>query len=232
MPSATDAWGLWEDRFASFLDAQAADADAAHDRAHVERVVTTARRLAEDEEAQMDVVVPAAWLHDCVVVPKDAPDRAEAASRAADAAQDFLAEEGYPEQWIPDIAHAIAAHSYSGEVAPDTIEAKVVQDADRLDALGAIGIARCFTVGGALDQSLYHPDDPFCDGRDPDDDTYTLDHFYAKLLRLPETMQTEAGRTEATRRAAYMRSYLNRLGTEINGDGPGDADDGPQTVGS
>jgi len=206
MPSSTDAWGLWEDRFAAFLDAQASDADAAHDRAHVDRVVTTARQLAQDETAQMDVVVPAAWLHDCVVLPKDAPDRADAASRAADAARDFLMDEGYPDQWIPDIEHAIAAHSYSGDTEPDTVEAKIVQDADRLDALGAVGIARCFTVGGALDQSLYNPDD----------DTYTLDHFYAKLLRLPDTMQTETGRTEAKRRAAYMRSYLNRLDDEIS----------------
>ncbi len=214
MPSP-DSWSIWTDRFADFLDAQAADADAAHDRAHVERVVTTARRLAEDEEAQMDVVVPAAWLHDCVVVPKDAPDRADASRRAAEAARAFLKSEGYPEQWIPDIEHAIAAHSYSGDVAPETTEAKVVQDADRLDALGAIGIARCFTVGGALDQSLYDPDDPFCDDRAPDDDTYTLDHFYAKLLRLPDTMQTEAGRAEGERRAAFLQTYLDRLRDEI-----------------
>jgi len=214
MPSP-DSWSIWTDRFADFLDAQAADADAAHDQAHVTRVVATARRLAEDEEAQMDVVVPAAWLHDCVVVPKDAPDRAEASRRAAEAARTFLKSEGYPEQWIPDIEHAIAAHSYSGDVAPDTTEAKVVQDADRLDALGAIGIARCFTVGGALDQSLYDPNDPFCDDRAPDDDTYTLDHFYAKLLRLPDTMQTEAGRAEAERRAAFLREYLDRLRDEI-----------------
>ncbi|PSQ74790.1 MAG: hydrolase [Bacteroidetes bacterium QH_9_64_21] len=214
MPSP-DSWSIWTDRFADFLDAQAADADAAHDRAHVTRVVTTARRLAEDEEAQMDVVVPAAWLHDCVVVPKDAPDRAEASRRAAEAARTFLKSEGYPDQWIPDIEHAIAAHSYSGDVAPDTTEAKVVQDADRLDALGAIGIARCFTVGGALDQSLYDPDDPFCDDRAPDDDTYTLDHFYAKLLRLPDTMQTEAGRAKAERRAAFLREYLDQLRDEI-----------------
>jgi len=214
MPSP-DSWSIWTDRFADFLDAQAADADAAHDQAHVTRVVATARRLAEDEEAQMDVVVPAAWLHDCVVVPKDAPDRAEASRRAAEAARTFLKSEGYPEQWIPDIEHAIAAHSYSGDVAPDTTEAKVVQDADRLDALGAIGIARCFTVGGALNQSLYDPDDPFCDDRAPDDDTYTLDHFYAKLLRLPDTMQTEAGRAEAERRAVFLREYLDRLRDEI-----------------
>jgi uncharacterized protein len=148
-------------------------------------------------------------------VPKDAPDRADASRRAAEAARAFLKSEGYPEQWIPDIEHAIAAHSYSGDVAPETTEAKVVQDADRLDALGAIGIARCFTVGGALDQSLYDPDDPFCDDRAPDDDTYTLDHFYAKLLRLPDTMQTEAGRAEAEQRAAFLQTYLDRLRDEI-----------------
>ena len=216
MPSTVDAWSLWTDRFSEFLDAQAADADAAHDRAHTERVVATARRLSDAEDAQMDVVVPAAWLHDCVVLPKDHPDRAHAAQRAAEAARDFLVDEGYPEQWIPDIEHAIAAHSHSGDVAPETTEAKVVQDADRLDALGAIGIARCFTVGGALDQTLHDPDDPFCDDRPPDDDTYTLDHFYAKLLRLSDAMQTEAGRAKAEQRAEFMRSYLDQLAGELD----------------
>lgn len=215
MPSSTDSWSIWTDRFADFLDAQAAEADASHDRAHVERVVATARRLARTENAQMDVIVPAAWLHDCVVLPKDAANRAQASRLAADAAGDFLKSEGYPDEWISDIEHAIAAHSYSGDVEPDTTEARVVQDADRLDALGAIGIARCFAVGGALEQFLYDPDDPFCDDRAPDDDTYTLDHFYAKLLRLPDTMQTEAGRTEANRRAAFLREYLDQLRDEI-----------------
>jgi uncharacterized protein len=215
MPTAADSWSLWTDRFANFLETQAADTDAAHDRAHIERVATTARRLALAEDAQMDVVVPAAWLHDCVVRPKDAPDRDQASRLAAEAASDFLEKEGYPDRWIPDIEHAIAAHSYSGSVEPDTTEAKVVQDADRLDALGAIGIARCFTVGGALDQTLYNPDDPFCDDRSPNDDTYTLDHFYAKLLRLPDTMQTEAGRAVAKQRATFLRTYLDQLRDEI-----------------
>jgi uncharacterized protein len=217
MPAA-DAWSLWTDRFADFLETKAATADAAHDRAHIERVVNTARRLAGAESAQMDVVVPAAWLHDCVVRPKDAPDRAEASRLAAHAAASFLHDAGYPERWVPDIEHAIAAHSYSGDVAPDTPEAKVVQDADRLDALGAVGIARCFAVGGALNRPLYNPDDPFCEGRSPDDDAYTLDHFYAKLLRLPSTMQTDAGRDEAEQRAAFLRTYLDQLRGELGSD--------------
>ena len=218
--SSPPNWSKWESRFAAFLRDQMQDADAAHDRAHVERVVAAARRLAQDENARLEVVVPAAWLHDCVVVAKDAPDRDRAARLAAEAAGAFLAEANYPARWIDPIEHAIAAHSYSGPVSPDTVEAKVVQDADRLDALGAVGIARCFMVGGALDSSLYHPDDPFCDERPPDDNTYSVDHFYTKLLRLPDTMQTAAGRREAERRVQVMRAYLNRLADEIDADRP------------
>jgi uncharacterized protein len=206
----------WTPRFERFLDAQMDEADAAHDRAHIERVVTTATRLAQEAGAKAAVVVPAAWLHDCVVVPKDDPDREAASAQAADAAERFLKDAGYPAAHIPAIRHAIEAHSYSAGIEPETLEAKVVQDADRLDALGAIGIARCFMVGGALDRPLYDPADPFCDDRSPDYSTYTIDHFYEKLLGLPETMQTGAGRAEAERRAAFMRTYLDRLREEIS----------------
>ncbi len=212
MPASTDDW---PDRFRAFLDEQMADADAAHDRAHVERVVATARRLARLEDAQREVVIPAAWLHDCVVVPKDHPQREQASKRAAEAARAFLEEEAYPDRWIPGIEHAIAAHSYSGNVTPETLEAEVVQDADRLDALGAVGLARCFMVGGTLGHAVYDPDDPFCEERFPDDDTYVIDHFYSKLFRLPETMATAAGRQEAERRVQFMRTYLDRLADEI-----------------
>jgi uncharacterized protein len=215
MPPSVDDWAEWTARFASFLDEQPSAPDPAHDRAHVERVATTARRLAQAEGATLEVVLPAAWLHDCVTLPKDAPDRARAAPRAAAAARSFLVDEGYPERWLDPIAHAITAHSYSGDTPPATLEAKVVQDADRLDALGAVGLARCFMVGGALGNALYDPDDPFCEDRPPDDGTYVLDHFYAKLLRLPDSMQTAAGREEAERRVQFLRTYLDRLAAEI-----------------
>jgi len=205
----------WSERFSAFLNAQMGGADAAHDRAHVRRVVSTAQALAREEGASLDVVTPAAWLHDCVAVAKDDPDRDQASQRAAKIAIAYLDGAGYPEEHHDGIRHAIEAHSYSAGIPPETIEAKVVQDADRLDALGAIGIARCFTVGGALGRTLYAPDDPFCETRPPDDGTYTVDHFYQKLLRLPETMQTPAGRTEAERRATFMRTYLDRLETEV-----------------
>ncbi len=205
----------WERRFEAFLEECLEDADPAHELAHIQRVVAAARQLAQGEGADLDVVVPAAWLHDCVTVPKNSERRSAASTEAAALAGRFLADEGFPRDLIPPIRHAIEAHSFSAGIAPETLEAQVVQDADRLDALGAIGIARCFMVGGSLELSLYDPTEPFPERREPDDSTYVVDHFYVKLLKLPDTMQTAAGRAEARRRARYMEDFLRRLGTEV-----------------
>jgi len=200
----------------AFLESRLA-ADPAHDISHVRRVVRNTRFLSETEQANALVSVPAAWLHDCVSVPKNSPDRSRASWLAAEEAVRFLAATGYPDALLPEVHHAIEAHSFSAGVTPRTLEARIVQDADRLEALGAIGIARCLLTGGAMGTPLYDPDDPFSERRSPDDRRYTLDHFYCKLFRLPETMQTEAGRAEAQRRAEYMQEFLDRLGGEING---------------
>jgi uncharacterized protein len=143
--------------------------------------------------------------------------RAQGSRLAAKAAVDFLARIDYPQQWLDEVYHAIEAHSFSAAIPTRTLEAKIVQDGDRLDSLGAIGIARCLLVGGRLNRPLFSLIDPFCDEREPDDSRYTLDHFYAKLLLLPLTMQTSAGRIEAERRASLMRSYLDSLRTELSG---------------
>ncbi len=212
-------WKRWEEPIRQFLANQAAG-DVAHDAAHIERVVASAAALASDERADLCIVLPAAWLHDCVSVAKDSPDRPRASAMAAATASDFLAAIGYEAALLPAIAHAIAAHSFSAQIAPQTAEAKVVQDADRLDSLGAIGVARCLMLGGALGRQLYHPDAPFPSapppaGRAPDDTAYTIDHFYVKLLHLADTMQTAAGRREATRRTAVMQRYLDDLRREL-----------------
>lgn len=177
--------------------------------------MATAERLASDVRADMDIVMPAAWLHDCVHVPKSSPDRARASVMAADHAVSCLRALDYTASQLAAIHHAIAAHSFSARIAPQTLEAQVVQDADRLDALGAIGIARCLMLGGQLARPLYHPDDPFADHRAADDSIWSIDHFYAKLLTLAGTMQTTAGRAEAERRTAFMRGYLDQLRSEL-----------------
>ena len=191
--------------------------DAAHDLAHIERVVANARQLAAAEGAQLEIVVPAAWLHDCVTVPKDSPQRAAASRLAATQALRWLAEWDYPARWWPEISHAIAAHSFTAGIAPDTIEAKVVQDADRLDAIGATGLARCLMLGGAMGRPLYAAEDPFCEKRAPDDRASAVDHFYTKLLKLEGTMQTASGRREARARTEFLRAFLEQLQREIGG---------------
>ena len=192
------------------------DADPAHDISHVRRVVNNTVYLTEFEKANDLITVPAAWLHDCVSVPKNSPQRNQASRLAAAEAVRFLEGTGFPADRLPDVFHAIEAHSFSAKIPPRTLEARIVQDADRLEALGAIGIARCLLTGGSMGTSLYDPEDPFCEQRTPDDRQFTVDHFYTKLFKLPTTMQTVAGREEAQRRVKYMQGYLNELATEIN----------------
>ncbi|HWR02569.1 MAG TPA: HD domain-containing protein, partial [Humidesulfovibrio sp.] len=192
--------------------------DPAHDLLHLERVVATAKRIAAAEGADLTVVIPAAWLHDYVVVPKDDPRRDQASRLAAAEALAHLKDIGYCSAQacaeraatlgLPlyeAIGHAIEAHSFSANIAPRTLEAKVVQDADRLDGIGAIGIARCFACAGTMNRPFYSTQDPFCTSREPDDALFTIDHFYRKLFKTAASMQTEAGRKEAERRVEVMR---------------------------
>lgn len=204
----------WETQFKAWL-LTLDDGDAAHGLAHIERVVANAKRLAAETGADLAVVVPAAWLHDCVNVPKDSPLRSQASRLAAEKAVAFLREIGYAKGLIGAIGHAIEAHSFSAEIIPTTLEAQVVQDADRLDALGAIGIARCIQTGTAMQRTFYNSDEPFPIKREPDDAVSTIDHFYTKLLKLADTMQTKAGRQEAHRRTQFMQLYLDQLESEI-----------------
>jgi uncharacterized protein len=190
-------------------------ADPAHDISHVKRVVQNTLRLTETESGNAAVTVPAAWLHDCVSVPKDSPLRKQASTLAAQKAVRFLESLDYPSGLLTQIFHAIEAHSFSANIATESLEACIVQDADRLDAVGAIGITRCFLTGGSIGTPLYDPSDPFAENRDFDDRRYTLDHFYCKLLRLTETMKTEAGRAEAQKRTDYMKAFLQQLASEI-----------------
>lgn len=206
---------LWEPRFEQFVAQRSSQTDVAHDLAHVRRVVSNAKRLAVSEDARMEIVLPAAWLHDCATVAKDSPLRSTASALAARTAGDFLLDSGFPTELVPDVRHAIEAHSFSARVTPRTQEAMVVQDADRLDALGAVGIARCLMLGGVMGRPMYDPDEPFPHTRALDDASNVLDHFYVKLLRISSTMTTAAGRAEARRRTAFMCDYLRQLGREI-----------------
>lgn len=207
---------MWEAVWLRWLEAGGAG-DPAHDVDHIRRVVANARAIGSAEGANLDILLPAAWLHDCVFVAKDSPDRRIASRLAADHAVSLLEKARYPQIHLQPIHHAIAAHSFSAGIPPESLEAKVLQDADRLDALGAVGLSRCLMLGGHMGQPLTSPDDPFCRSRPPDDSRFVVDHFFAKLLKLAATMQTATGREMAARRTAFLQSYLDELAAELAG---------------
>jgi len=205
-----------EQVYKDFLIGECLEAsDSAHDLAHIERVVSNAKLIANSIKSDRQVVIAAAWLHDCVSLPKDHPDRKNASGLSGGRAVKFLAGQDFPEEKLPHVHHAVVAHSYSAAIKPETTEAKIIQDADRLDALGAIGISRCLLVGGQLGRMLYNPEDPFCEKRLPDDSEWTIDHFYAKLFKLPESMQTVPGKKMARKRIEFMKKFLDELAGEI-----------------
>ncbi len=201
----------WEELFDAAARTHYSGSDPSHDYLHIRRVVRTALRLARAESADPMVVLPAAYFHDFVTVPKNDSRRSQASSLSADAAVGHLRESGYPEEYLGAIHHAIVAHSFSAGIACETVEAAVVQDADRLDSLGAIGIARCFTTGALMGTSYYDEADPFGESRTLSDRRYSVDHFFVKLFKVAETLQTKAAREEGARRAEFMRTYLHQL---------------------
>lgn len=205
----------WEDQFAAKISTIATTDDPAHDLLHFKRVVAMAKKLCAEEGADPAVVIPAAWLHDFVIVPKDSPLRSQASRLSAEKAVEYLRSIGYPEEHFAAIAHAIEGHSFSANIEIRTPEAAIVQDADRLDGLGAIGIARCFATAGLLKRAFYSDDDPLCEARAPDDRQFTVDHFFSKLFKTAETLKTKSGRAEGQRRSALMRDFLEDLGMEL-----------------
>lgn len=190
--------------------------DGAHDLGHLDRVWASCRLIAMDAPgADGDVLAVAAYFHDAVNVAKDSPDRARASRLSAELAVRELAAMGFPDAKLPAVHHAIAAHSFSARIAPETVEARILQDADRLEALGAIGIARMFAVTGQVGGGLFDPEDPMALRRPLDDRRFALDHLEVKLFGLVETMQTATGRAIAAERAEWMASFRTRLLSEI-----------------
>lgn len=190
--------------------------DGAHDHAHLLRVWRNVARIAATEGGETDILTAATILHDSVWVDKGSDQRAQASRLAAERAGQVLAGLGWAQDRIARVHHAIHAHSFSAGITPQTLEAKVLQDADRLDAIGLIGVARCFYVAGMRQGALYDPQDPAAiSGRALDDTAFALDHFQTKLLRLAEGFQTATGQALAAARHARIRDYYQGLLDEL-----------------
>jgi uncharacterized protein len=190
-------------------------ADPAHDALHVRRVTASARRIAEAEHADVEIATTAALLHELFNYPKGHPESARSGEVCAEHARALLASHGFAGAFADRVAYCIEVHPFSRGILPETLEGRVLQDADRLDAIGAIGIARCFATTADMKRPFYAEDDPFCRARVPDDKQWGLDHFYRKLLTIEATLHTETARALARERQAHMRAFLEQLEREI-----------------
>lgn len=189
-----------------------------HDYFHTLRVYNMAVRIASQENADMPVVQLAALLHDVDDI-KLSPETHENKDRAAV----FLKEHNLPREIIKTVCDIIDEVSFRGKdsVVPKTVEGKCVQDADRLDALGAIGIARAFTYGGNHNRVIHNPD--IAPDMDMNAEEYhnhvstTINHFYEKLFRLSKLMNTDTAKKIAEQRENYMRTYISEFLSEWEG---------------
>jgi uncharacterized protein len=195
------------------------DNDGAHDDGHIIRVwrnvCAIIDKLDHNETPDRELLAAAVILHDSVAVPKNDPNRKLASRMAAVRAREVIAPFYWPTRRVDALAHAIEAHSFSANMAPVSLEAKILQDADRLDAIGAIGVARCFYVAGRTGGLLYDPLDPDARRRDLDDARFAVDHFHAKLLKLAGGFQTEPGKSLALERTTWVSGFLDRLRAEM-----------------
>lgn len=195
--------------------------ELAHDRHHIARVHAWAMRLAPEAGADPDLAGAAALVHDLVFIPKDSAERSAGGERSAAAAPAVLAQAGYAPGEIAQIADAVRTSSWSRGLAPSGPLGAVLQDADRLDAIGALGLMRNLACAQHMARpdrpgGFYHPDDPLAaGGRALDDKAWATDHCFAKLLKLAAGMHTASARAEAQRRHDFIRAWLDEVGREL-----------------
>jgi len=212
----------WESRFQDYLLQHFNHDDGAHGLDHFRRVWRVAQAINAEEGQNADelVVLTAAYFHDLVSLPKNHADRHTSSWLSAERTAEILTNEfpDFPGDKIEAVKHAIHAHSFSANITPQTIEAKILQDADRMEALGAIGMARVFYVSGQLGTQLFEPNDPLAQRRELNDRLYALDHFELKLFKLPALMNTAAGKRMAERKVDFLREFVNEISKEALGE--------------
>ena len=189
--------------------------DPAHDFEHVLRVYENAKMIFSKEKANKKLVLYSALLHDIISFPKNDKRSKISSTKSSKEAKKILKKFSFSDEEIKIISNAIEDHSFSKNKKPTSLEGKILQDADRLDAIGAIGIARTFAVGGSENRPFYNKSDPFCSIRNPNDQNWILDHFYKKLLVIESKMNTKSGKKEAKRRTKILRKFLSDLKREI-----------------
>jgi uncharacterized protein len=207
---------VWLDGAIEFLG-EHMEQDGGHDFAHLLRVLRNAATIAENEGIEdWEVLSMAVLFHDSVNVPKNHPDRHLASTLSATLGAEF-AKTRLNEKRLEVFVDAIRAHSHSAGFKPAHVISEALADADRLESVGAFGIARTFYVSGVMGRSIVNMADPFAAVRPLDDLNYAVDHFYRKLLTLRDKMYTATGRQMAEQRHTFLQTFLTQLSSELGG---------------
>ena len=189
--------------------------DGSHDLSHIHRVWINARAIQKIEGGDLETLLAATLLHDCVAVEKNSPLRAKASTLSADKAASILAGLGWSESKVLAVAHAVKTHSFSAGFEPTTLEAKILQDSDRLDAIGMVGVARCFYIAGRMGSALYDFTNPLALDREYQDKRFAIEHFHTKLLKLAYGFQTQEGARIAAKRHESLEHFVKEFMAEI-----------------
>ena len=196
--------------------------DAVHDFSHIERVYRMARRLAQAEGADLEIVSAAALLHDADGTTPGSDTRRQHHLRSADFAALILQQEGWPEERIKAVQHCIRAHRYRDDrEPPGTIEAQVIFDADKLDVLGAIGAVRVVVYAALAGTPIYtEPSQRFLEnGTETAGEPHSAYHEYLfKLRNVEKRLYTPTARRIARQRAQYLEEFFNQLIAEYKGE--------------
>jgi len=164
----------------------------------------------------MDVLVPAAIFHDIINYPKNHPKRCRSSIESADFAKKILRHiNSFPQNKVNKIYEAIKLCSFTKGIVPDFLEAKILQDADSLEAMGAISIMRTFCSTGVMNRAFYDSSDPFCRKRKPNDTKFALDLFFTRLLVVQRRLHTKAAKSMAKRRVKFLKSFLAEFEFEL-----------------
>ena len=192
------------------------DSDPSHDISHALRVLANSEHITKYEGGDLEVIIPAALFHDAVNYRKDDPRSKYAAEESAIVAERVLTDiAGYDPAKTALVKQAIIEHSYNKGIRPTLLESKIVQDADRLEATGAIAIMRTFSSSGQMGRRFYHPEDPLCENREPVSVLYALDLFHDRLLKVENLMNTETAKRMARNRTEFLYTFMEQLRTEL-----------------
>lgn len=193
------------------------NSDPSHDFSHAHRVLLNAEQISKSEGGDLEIIIPAALFHDLVVYPKNHPHSKFAPQESANLAKEILANKvNFPPEKIAKVQKAIIEHSFSNGLKPSTLESQIIQDADKLEATGAISIMRTFSSTGQMQREFYNIEDPFCETHTPDPFQYGLDLFYERLLRVENLMNTKTGQRLTQERTKFLHFFLNELKSELN----------------